>query len=272
MGGTLIAQAALGGAADAAATQFAWFRGGVHVRHATGPQYTVGAEDVGKEVAVRVTAVGADGSAGGQKAAQSARATLGAEVHRKLAEWVQAGEKRFGDGIFEGDKERVLLFARDKLKLQDRSKKTLCKDAYGAVRVELPSGESDDGHTLYLAMASLNKKGGNVALRTTQRGVRDLIYLTLQVYADPSSHAALPVAHASGAPGTPGAGLQLQIPPGSSAEPSGPPSPTSSACSEQPSVSDVSDAIAASARKQSIGAKLGGRRTLSFGRKSKTPG
>jgi len=278
MGGTLIAQPALGGAADAAATRFEWFRGGVPVPHAAGPQYTLGAEDVGKEVAVRVTAVGADGSVGGQKSAQSARATLSAEVHRKLAEWVQSGEKRFGEGIAEegSDKERVLLFARDKLKLQDKAKKTLCKDAYGAVELKLPAGESDDGRSLHLAMASLHKKGGGVTLRVAQRGIRDLIYLTLQVYADPASYAALPVAHAAAAPpGTPGAagGLQqLQIAPGSSAGPSGPPSPTSSACSEQPSVSDVSDAIAASARKQSIGAKLGGRRTLSFGRKAKTPG
>ena len=115
------------------------------------------------------------------------------------------------------------------------------------------------------SMASLAKKGGAVQLRVAQRPLRDLIVLTLQIYSDPGWLATLPIDRGGG-----GGGLSLAIPSGSPTGPEGPPSPTSSIApsenaSEQPSVAD-SDATA---RKTSLGKALGGRRTLSFGRKPK---
>ena len=144
--------------------------------------------------------------------------------------------------------------------MQDKSrKKTLHKDAYGAVTMEMHA-EDEEGRLFTLLMKSAAKaKPRGEQFCAKDRFERDLIFLTLQAFSNPHFLGRLPTAPGMGGPGLP---LDIAAVSGSSASPEGPPSPTSSIAP-----SDVGDAPPSEAGSQQ-GKKALGRRTFSFGRKA----
>lgn len=259
MGGDLVAKTSLAGPINGP-PHFRWSRGGKPMPHITGDSYPLGAEDVGVEVAVRVTVQGHDGREASRDAT-SCLVGVAEVVKTHLTDWSVRGERAFPVVIASlGDKEGHLFFNAEKLKVQDKSrKKTLHKDVYGAVTMEM--GADDEGRLFTLHMKALVKqKPKGEQFRAKDRFERDLIFLTLQAFSNPNFLSRLPTA-----PG--GASLHLDISglSGPSASPSGPPSPTSSIAS---GVSGVGDAPPSEVGSQQ-GKKVSGRRTFSFGRKGK---
>jgi len=86
---------------------------------------------------VLVTPVSSSGVRGDSlRASTSSPITLPIKVHSWLREWLEIGQKRFM--CVEGDKERQVLFTREKLKLRDKGGSTKDKsEGYTAVSLRL---------------------------------------------------------------------------------------------------------------------------------------
>lgn len=258
VGSSLTAEAQFSGAPSGSCS-YTWYRGDVQLP-ATGPSYTPTAEDVGQEISVRVSLEGAGRPVG---ATASGPIAISQDMHRSLRRSLDSGKFTL-DSCLENDKERSLLFTQGKLKLKDKAGKTLVKDPFAAVRIELGA----DPLSFSLLMAS-KKGGGAIHLRAAQRLHRDLIYLAIQVFRDPNALSTLPIAPAATSLAL--APLDLGLAPSER----GPPSPASSMTSEQPSIagdfraSEVSTAEPTGAQAASGGASRS-RRTISFGRSKKS--
>ena len=258
LGGTLLAMPTLDGA-DLADCVFAWFRGATLLPYADASALPLSVEDVGQVMAVEVTPISADGSEGAAVRAESTPISLSADVHRALRSYIDRGECPFA-GCIDGERERTLLFTRDKLKVRD-GKSTAFKDNYQATQLALSPA---DAAAFELAMPSAAKKaGGLLRLRVESAARRDMLYLTYRSFATNGGF----LARVPAAQGTAGAlGIDLASLPRAD----GPPSPTSS---EAPSQT----ASEASAPGSSSRSKLGGlggmaiasKRTLSFSRNKK---
>jgi len=238
VGATLIAEASMLDAEEGL-SRFEWFRASSPSEILSRMQtYVVTSDDLSHDLNVRVTPVTASGAVGEPlRASPSHPIAVPANVHSKLREWHGIGQKSF-TGCFEGDKERQVLFEHGKLKLKDKSGKTIAKsDSYAAVTLKLDFVQSPHAFTL-----SLGTKKGNASYHlTAPPGVRDLIALTLVVFADARRLDAMPVAPASATNS-----LHLSAV-GSISTPKvegGGNSPASSQTSEQQSIADVDDAAA----------------------------
>ena len=137
LGGTLLAMPTLDGA-DLADCVFAWFRGATLLPYADASALPLSVEDVGQVMAVEVTPISADGSEGAAVRAESTPISLSADVHRALRSYIDRGECPFA-GCIDGERERTLLFTRDKLKVRD-GKSTAFKDNYQATQLALSPG------------------------------------------------------------------------------------------------------------------------------------
>ena len=123
MGADLLAKFSVAGT-DGRPPHFSWFRGGKPVPHVTGDTYSLGAEDVGMEVAVRVT-VSAPTGREASREATSAIVGVGEVIKAHLTEWtVRLGERTFPVAIPSlGDKEGHVFFNAEKLKVRGSSRK-----------------------------------------------------------------------------------------------------------------------------------------------------
>mmetsp|Transcript_27261 Transcript_27261/g.67643 ORF Transcript_27261/g.67643 Transcript_27261/m.67643 type:complete len:273 (+) Transcript_27261:110-928(+) len=256
MGETLSAEASFIGA-DFTSSTFAWYRGQEKLP-ATGPSYMTTADDVGHEIFVVVTPVGPDRRQGKpERAHSSSPVAVAADIHMHVGQWLHLGQRRF-DGCMEGDKERLLQLDSSKLKVRDKSGKTLVKDVHSVVRMELAA----DPLGFLLFMPS-KKGGGPLTLRAPNSMLRNLIALTVSAFRDPHSLDSWPIAPTS----TPSVVLDLATltTQGGTGNPG---SPASSCTSEQPSMADVQDVERTSSQSSLRKAPLG--RAFSFGRSKKT--
>ena len=236
--------------------QYVWFRGASR-RHQEGPHYLLTADDVGHEISVRVTPVSADGELiGGARRASSETVRVAPEVPHKLAEWVGRGERKF-EGLVDAEgRERMLLITLDKVKLRDRSNKTVAKEKTGALFIE--AGPDEISFALHLQAEHI----APIVLRSRNSFQRDLISLTHRAFVQPSSIHSLFVSD------RPEEDTQQRVElestyAGHDA------SPPSSMASDTPDLSDVVR------RPPSTGLRFGAsalnRRALSFGRKRRDP-
>ena len=108
-------------------------------------------------MAVEVTPISADGSEGAAVRAESTPISLSADVHRALRSYIDRGECPFA-GCIDGERERTLLFTRDKLKVRD-GKSTAFKDNYQSTQLALSPA---DAAAFELAMPSAAKKAGGL--------------------------------------------------------------------------------------------------------------
>lgn len=258
MGETLSAEASFSGGADFQRSLFEWYRvpkqqtGSSHQEAeqrltASGPSYQTTADDVNCEIVVRVTPVAPTGQQGTmQQAASSAPIGVASDIHSTIHEWVDIGQRRF-DGCIEGDKERQLLMTTDKLKVRDKSGKTLVKDSYTTLRMEL----MDDPLSFVLQFPG--NKRGSITLRAPTSMVRNLISLAIIAFRDPQALKQMLLAPST----TPNLHHSLATLASHGLGHTGDPdSPASSFTSEQPSIADVQDTADRNARKGFLGRKL----------------
>lgn len=236
--------------------QYVWFRGASR-RHQEGPHYLLTADDVGHEISVRVTPVSADGELiGAARRASSETVRVAPEVPHKLAEWVGRGERKF-EGLVDAEgRERMLLITLDKVKVRDRSNKTVAKEKTGALFIE--AGPDEVSFALHLQAEHI----APIVLRSRNSFQRDLISLTHRAFVQPSSIHSLFVSDRPGEDTQQRAELESTYA-GHDA------SPPSSMASDTPDLSDVVR------RPPSTGLRFGAstlnRRALSFGRKRRDP-
>ena len=238
VGATLTAEASFTDA-EASTSKYSWYRGTSTQPLAEGMKYTVTVDDLSHELVVGVTPVHPSGARGPpMRASPSHPIALPGNWHSALKEWVDMGQRTFNN-VTEGDKERQVLFRKDKLKVLDKAGKRLAKsDNYKGVKVTLDP-DSPTNFSL-----TLNPKKAPLKL-SAPGDVRDLIALTLSGFADPASLDALPVVATSAA-------SSLHLSAAGSVSTRGGDSPASSQTSEQPSLADVDETAAKPA-----GAKLG---------------
>jgi len=223
---------------DASTSQFSWHRGGSEsmLVHTGSRSYTPSAEDLGMDIFVRVAPITANGAAGqAQQASPSSPIALPADVQQMVSGWVDiSGQKRFECVESHSEKERHVLFGRDKLKIRDKTQKTLAKsEGYAGVTIRFDP--SPLGFTLSVPIP---KKGAaTFVLQCKREGERDLIALALRAFADPSGIERMPVA-----PTSHNSALSLaaagQI---TGARPEGEDDMASSFTSEQQSLADVEE-------------------------------
>ena len=233
IGVTLTAQAAFL-EADETASRYEWFRGESTLLGRE-KKYGVTSDDLGHELTVRVTPVSTSGAVGDPlRATASAPVAIPGNVHGLLREWHDLGQKGFTN-CSEGGQDRQVLFAHKKIKLQDKSGKTINKsDGFANVAVRFHAG-NQTGFTLTIG----SRRGMASYELNAPPGVRDLISLVLQVFADPTSLERMPVAPTSGATGT--SSLHLSAVGSLNQHVQGGTSPSSSITSEQPSLADVEE-------------------------------
>ena len=229
---------------DSSKCQYSWYRGGALV--VEGPaSYVTTVDDLGHDVEVRVTPVGKfpDGRARvgeAKSGSSSSPIALPADMHKVIVGYAEIGQKRF-EGLFELDKgsekDRQLLFEKQKVKLRDGKGTTLDKpDDYKGVSIKL------DKDPQKFTLIIIPKKGSTTShmLKCKDGGVRDLIALTLKAFTNLSQFQSMPISTPSGSPNS---ALHLaaagQI---TGAKPEGGGgSPASSMTSEQQSLADVDD-------------------------------
>jgi hypothetical protein len=153
--GTLLhTQRAVGGArltaqvdfigCDSSKCQYSWYRGGALVLEGQ-PFYVPTFDDIGHDLEVRVTPVGKfpDGQARvgeAKSGSSSSPIALPDDVQKMVVGWVEIGQRRF-EGLLELDKgsekDRQLLFEKQKVKLRDGKGTTLSKpDDYKGVSIK----------------------------------------------------------------------------------------------------------------------------------------
>lgn len=231
VGATLVAQASFIDAAEASSA-FVWHRSTQpgHTLSRTA-SYLVTSDDLGQELVVHVTPVSDTGEIGDpMRASPSSPIALPGNVHSWLREWVEMGQRAFPN-CKEGDKERQVHFTHEKIKLKDKSGKTLAKsDGYAAVSVRLDA-ESPASFTLSIG----GRRGVHEFVLTAPQGTRDLIALTLMSFTDVASLERMPVLATSASSHLSSIGsLALSAPQIS---------PNSSRTSEQVSLADVDEAV-----------------------------
>jgi len=272
VGSTLTAEVDFIGA-EASTSTFAWYRGDQPEPIVVGTTtYVPNADDLANEIFVRVTPIAASGQKGEPKGASaSAPIALPGNVHSMLKDWIDMGQKIFGN-CAEGDKERQLLFRKDKIKVGDKaSKKTLSKsEGYSNVSITyIPDSKRD----FVLTIGSTKKKTAEKFQLHCRgpEGERDLIKLALEVFAHPSEIDNMP-----NAPTSNNSSLHLAAAGSITSAKADFPDDASSITSEQQTMADVeehgsSGAVGASstAPKSSLGKLTAGARKLSFTRGKK---
>ena len=205
----------------------------------TSNKYTPNVDDLAGDIIVRVTPRASSGQVGETKGASpSSPIALPGNVHSMLRDWIDIGQKSFVN-CFEGEKERQLLFTRDKLKVRDKAGKTLAKsEGYANVAVRLDPRQAYS----FVIDIGTKKRGTSDSFRLTCRreGERDLIKLALQAFANPSTLESMPVAPTSAS-----SSLHLAAVGGLTNPKAEGVSPASSQTSEQQSLADVDERASA---------------------------
>lgn len=229
---------------DSSKCQYSWYRGGALV-HEGQPFYVPTFDDIGHDLEVRVTPVGKfpDGQARvgeAKSGSSSSPIALPDDVQKMVVGWVEIGQRRF-EGLLELDKgsekDRQLLFEKQKVKLRDGKGTTLSKpDDYKGVSIKFDK----DPRTFTLIISLRKGSPTSHMLKCKDSGMRDLIAMTLKAFTNLSQFQSMPISTPSGSPNS---ALHLaaagQI---TGAKPEGGGgSPASSMTSEQQSLADVDD-------------------------------